>query len=112
MSKNNSIIHGDVGLHATTIPSSARKLNLEKTQKGLILERGEHTGHAHVLTPTLGGYVEAYLDGDLTYISVKEAPTVIIHEEHAPLVIPVGDWVKKIENEYDPFSKVIKKVVD
>jgi hypothetical protein len=110
-----NIIHGDVNLIVSELPKTAKKVNLAKTNKhsrGVWIELGEHSGNAHVIAPTLGGYLEFYLDGNDLYTEVKEAPAVITHEEHAPLVIPIGIYKKMIETEYDPFAKTIKRVVD
>jgi len=111
----NSVIHGDVDLIPVTLPSTAKKVDLSKTNshaRGIWIELGEHSGNAHVIAPTKGGFVDFYLDGEQLYLEVKEAPAVITHEEHAPLIIPIGVYKKMIETEYDPFAKVIKKVVD
>ena len=111
-----NIIHGDVDLlQVDTLPSTAKKVNLEKTNKhsrGVWIELGEHTGNAHTIAPTIGGLLEFYMDDDDLYTVVKEAPAVITHEEHSPLIIPPGVYKKVIETEYDPFQKVIRRVQD
>ncbi len=111
-----NIIHGDVNLISQTqLPESAKKIDLNKTQKhkrGTWIELGEHTGNAHVVAPTKGGLVNFYLDEEDLYLEVKKAPAVITHEEHAPLVINPGIYKKLIEWEYDPFKKVIQRVID
>jgi hypothetical protein len=111
-----NITHGDVDLlKVSSIPKTAKIQNIKNNHKnGTAIEYGEHTGNAHVITPTKGGIVNFYFDDvkATQYVEVKEAPAVITHEEHAPLVIPIGIYKKKIETEYDPFLKKIKEVQD
>jgi hypothetical protein len=110
-----NIIHGDVNLIATELPKTAKKINLAETNKhirGVWIELGEHSGNAHVIAPTKNGLINFYMDGTQLLLEVKEAPAVITHEEHAPLIIPIGIYKKLIETEYDPFLKVIKQVQD
>jgi hypothetical protein len=110
-----NIIHGDVGLHAIpSIPKEFSKVAEPETHsRGLVVEHGEHSMHTHTLTPTKGSIIELYQDrmGESIW-SIQNAPAVIYHEEHAPLLIPIGIYRKKIEVEYDPFLKIIKKVQD
>jgi hypothetical protein len=113
MSKN--IIHGDVDLiEVTQIPKTAKKMDktFNPHIRGTWIELGEHSGNAHVIAPTAGGIVNFYIDGQDLYTEVIGSPVVITHEEHAPLIIPIGRYIKKIEKEYDPFLKIIKQVVD
>lgn len=110
-----NIIHGDVNLLHTTLPATAKPVDLAKTnshKRGVWIELGEHSGNAHVVAPTKGGTIQFYLDGEEIYLEVKEAPAIITHEEHAPLIINPGIYRKMIEWEYDPFAKVIQRVVD
>ena len=82
-------------------------------ERGLILQHGEHSGNFHTLTPTKNSLIELFQDNDGNMIvQVKIAPAVLIHEEHAPLLLEPGIYHKKIETEYDPFAKVIQQVVD
>jgi hypothetical protein len=110
-----NIIHGDVGLHAiSSIPTEFTKVEKPETHtRGLVVEHGEHSMHTHTLTPTRGCLIDLYQDrmGESVW-HIQNAPAVIVHEEHAPLVVPIGIYRKKIEVEYDPFLKIIKKVQD
>jgi hypothetical protein len=87
------IRHGDLLLERveSTEGSGSRRT------RGLVLARGEATGHAH----TLRGAVEV-LDGPVaepTRIRLAE-PTVLDHQEHAPLLIPAGEWVIRRQSEW------------
>jgi hypothetical protein len=108
-----NIIHGDVDfIKISEIPAKAVEFKIEKQSRGLPIELGQHSGHAHCIAPTKGGSVNVYMHNDVMYIDVLAKPAVITHEEHAPLIIPVGRYKKIIEKEYDPFDKIIKQVVD
>ena len=108
-----NIIHGDVDLiNVTELPKNAIKTEVKKVEKGIPIELGEHSGHAHCIAPTKGGVIDIYTDNGVMYINVLAEPAVITHEEHAPLLIPVGIYKKVIEKEYDPFDKIIKQVID
>jgi hypothetical protein len=114
MNKKNTI-HGDVDLILINkLPKTAIKQNKNYNvhKRGTWIELGEHSGNAHVIAPTVGGIVNFYIDGEDLYTEVLHAPAIITHEEHAPLLIEIGIYHKKIEREYDPFTKVIKRVVD
>jgi hypothetical protein len=112
---NKNTIHGDVDLiQVLEIPKNAKKMNKDfnKHNRGTWIELGEHSGNAHVIAPTAGGIVNFYIHGEDLYTEVIGNIAVITHEEHAPIIIEIGRYVKKIEKEYDPFQKIIKSVVD
>ena len=70
-----------------------------------ILAHGEHTGHFH---EAHGAGVAFYDDGTL------EAPhgADVTHQEHAPVVIPAGTYVRSIVLEYDHFKEEARQVID
>jgi hypothetical protein len=77
-----------------------------------ILAEGEATGHAHILTDNIDVYERE--DGNREFI--LQAPTELIHEEHAPITIPVDakpiKYVSGIVQEYDHFEKKSRWVLD
>jgi hypothetical protein len=103
----------DEGLHGDVI------ITLVKAPKGFAsmvlitddcLAYGEATGHAHKL---FGGEFE-----------LRECPktktrhlhvireVVLKHQEHNPIIIPPGHFRIGIQQEYDPFEKLSRKVID
>lgn len=70
-----------------------------------ILAEGEHTGHFH---EAHGGGVAFYDDG------VLEAPqgAEVTHQEHAPVTLPPGNYVRSIVKEYDHFLEESRNVAD
>lgn len=85
------------------IPENAKKL------KDKIMAYGEVTGHTHRFIEPKN--IDRYeLDGKL-YLQVRVSST-IIHEEHNPLIIPVGDYQQIQEREYSYEDEEMKKVID
>lgn len=71
---------------------------------GLILARGEVTGHKHRLT---GGHVVR--SGSQTF-AVLDEPQRLVHEEHAQLHVPKGVYEVVIQREYVESSE--RRVTD
>lgn len=98
------IRHGDVWIEAVEAwPQDVQ------AKAGSVLAYGEVTGHAHRLA-TEGLLYEAH-DGT-TYLRVPEAGTVLTHEEHGPVLLPAGDYMVRIQREYDPYGEAVRWVVD
>lgn len=99
------IRHGDLLLERveTTDRTGAKRA------RGLVLARGEATGHAH----TLRGAVEV-LDGPVaepSRIRLAE-PTVLDHQEHHALVIPAGEWIIRRQSEWVSPQRGWSRVAD
>ena len=95
--------HGDLLLvRVETIPAQAKRV------KTKTLAEGEATGHHHrlegpgalCLTPT----------GEL-YLKAPKAGSAVIHEEHARIALPPGNYRVIIQREYVPQS-VPRRVID
>lgn len=85
------------------IPTGAKILK-DKT-----MAYGEITGHTHRFSEPQN--IERYeLDGKL-YLQVR-VPSTIIHEEHNPLIIPVGDYQQIEEREYSYEDEEMKRIID
>jgi hypothetical protein len=104
---------GDHALHGDVILERISKLpkdfhGLEKLKDG-ILAHGELTGHLHQLQGK-GFDLRTNTDG-LKFLHVFE-PTPLKHQEHAPIIVPPGEYKIGIQREYDPFAKRARQVVD
>jgi len=89
------IRQGDVLIQRVeTIPVSSAPL------PHVTLAHGEITGHSHrIENPT---DVDLYeVDGTL-YLRVKSATASLIHQEHATIQIPTGDYKVWRQREYTP----------
>jgi hypothetical protein len=65
----------------------------------LTLAEGEVTGHSHRITI---GQAELYERSGTLYLKVISDSATLTHEEHHPIQIPQGNWVIKIQREYEP----------
>lgn len=68
-----------------------------KARLGQVIVRGEATGHAHRLTT---GTILHGSD-DALYLRLQQEARVV-HEEHAPLLLPAGIWQVVRQREYVP----------
>ncbi|MDZ8068878.1 MAG: hypothetical protein RMY64_25125 [Nostoc sp. DedQUE08] len=65
----------------------------------LTLAEGEVTGHKHRITE---GNAELYEKDSTLYLRVFSESALLAHEEHKAISIPQGDWIVKIQREYEP----------
>ncbi|MBE9117509.1 hypothetical protein IQ249_16540 [Lusitaniella coriacea LEGE 07157] len=65
----------------------------------LTLAEGEVTGHSHRIS---SGEAQLLEKGDTLYLKVLSETALLVHEEHKPVTIPQGDWMVKIQREYEP----------
>lgn len=97
---------GDVYL----IPVAEKRPN-GKPVKDWILAHGEVTGHKHQIATKDRGGAELYTCGDEMLLSVTDDGGIsIVHEEHATISVPKGDYKVHIQREYSP--EEIRNVVD
>jgi len=67
----------------------------------LVLAEGEVTGHAHRITE---GEAELYELENRLYLRVHSETAMLTHEEHRAIAIPKGNWIVRIQREYEPGS--------
>lgn len=96
---------GDTLYHREEIPKGAKKTEL----KGGVVQYGEATGHKHALDGD--GYEYFETPKKERYLRVA-TPTMLRHEEHAPIEIPPGEYRIGIVREYDHFAEEARNVVD
>jgi len=78
-------------------------LSVEQTQgqklSHLTLAEGEVTGHKHRISD---GQAELYEENGTLYLRVLSETATLTHEEHNAISIPQGDWMVRIQREYEP----------
>lgn len=85
--------HGDVLVaEVKALPEDARPV------PGLVLARGEVTGHSHRVETK--GLAELYEHGDALYLRVVGQMAHLVHEEHATLDLPPGNYRVWRQREY------------
>ncbi|HEY9295792.1 MAG TPA: hypothetical protein VIQ31_05365 [Phormidium sp.] len=65
----------------------------------LTLAEGEVTGHSHRISE---GEAELYERNGTLYLKVFSPTALLTHEEHNQIAIPQGDWMIRIQREYEP----------
>jgi hypothetical protein len=65
----------------------------------LVLAEGEVTGHKHRISD---GQAELYDQDGTLYLRVLSDRATLTHEEHQPIQIPHGNWMVRIQREYEP----------
>jgi hypothetical protein len=95
--------HGDVLIAAVpSIPAEARQ------RPNLVLAHGELTGHSHRIAET--ETAELWECGGVLYLRVVADQTRVVHQEHAPITLPRGDYRVWQQREYTPSA--IRRVFD
>jgi hypothetical protein len=86
--------HGDVMLErVVSLPQSA------KPQYGVILARGELTGHSHRIVQASAA--KLFTHNNQSFVQILE-PTAIIHEEHHAIALEPGVYRFWMQREYHP----------
>ncbi len=65
----------------------------------LTLASGEVTGHKHRISE---GNAELYTKDFNLYLSIFSEKALLTHEEHDPISVPQGNWIVRIQREYEP----------
>lgn len=99
--KTQTYRQGDVLLRRVdSIPEGLKNVPLEGGR--VILAHGEATGHAHAIVSDDVSFLAADLaDLEERFLRV-EAEADVVHEEHATITLPPGDYRVSIQQEYSP----------
>ena len=100
---NKMFRHGDVLIvQVKNIPAAAKRI------KSKTLAEGEATGHHHRLLDK--GTLCLTADGQL-YLRAPKAGSSVVHEEHARIDLPQGNYKVIIQREYQD-EALPRRVVD
>ena len=98
---------GDVLLIPREAPIPKKAARAEENGTA-ILAHGEATGHSHAF-PTGDHRIQFFRDSEGAYLTVTaEAP--LLHQEHATIFVPPGDYDVVRQVEYSP--EAIRNVAD
>lgn len=77
---------------------------VDRDERGrLVFAEGETTGHCHaVLDDAITLFASADLDEMAERFASVEREVTLLHEEHAPFVIPEGEQIVRRKREYVP----------
>lgn len=102
---------GDVILIAAgSIPGDAKLV--ERDNGRVILAYGEHTGHAHAILDADVELVEVERTKERFLRVLAEGGVTLSHEEHSAITLPPGNYVVRIQREYDLASGEVRNVQD
>lgn len=109
---------GDVCIIATSDRDVASLKPVPRDSGRIVLAYGEVTGHAHaipsphaslylddstVAAPDVMGMISRLGGGLIPDRVLKaDAPVRLLHEEHAPIDLPAGSYIVRIQREYSP----------
>jgi hypothetical protein len=93
--------------------------------KKLTVGLGEVTGHSHEVFAlddsviiehhNIAGYdsleIKDLVDRENIYFEIKGS-AVIMHEEHGPITLDEGIYVRTVQRQFNPFTKALEKVRD
>jgi hypothetical protein len=95
------IRQGDVLFIPTTDVIPEYLTERGKNDKGIVME-GEATGHHHRIADLEAAEVfRAGWASEESFVRVGPLGVSIVHEEHAPVQLPAGNYRVKIAREYD-----------
>lgn len=104
---------GDVLITALPMPHLAAKMPPAPLEQGrVVLAHGEVTGHAHAITvdPAQPAALMYGTDPDVDrFLDVlAEAGVDLAHEEHDTIHLPYGQYIVRIQREYEPDAGSIR----
>ncbi len=79
--------------------SKAAPQELGQKLPHLTLAEGEVTGHKHRISE---GQAQLYEQDGRMYLQVFSEVATLTHEEHKAIAIPQGNWIVRIQREYEP----------
>jgi len=97
---------------------------MSKNKKKLVVGLGEVTGHSHDVVALEDSEVIGMYDGDVEitendlaemdrlYFEVTGSGAVITHEEHKPIYLEAGKYLRINQVEFNPFTQELEKVRD
>ena len=92
---------GDVLFVPVSKIPKGKKRDPRKGESAVLVE-GETTGHAHRCAVL--DAVEVLDCGEGLYLQVGAEGVSIVHEEHAPIILPKGGYKVRRQREYSPES--------
>lgn len=106
---------GDEGLHGDVIVTMTDEVggfNSMEFVKDHCLAYGEATGHAHKIFGDEGDFEVRECPKTKTRHLKVIRDVCLKHQEHDGIIIPPGFYKIGIQQEYDPFEKLSRRVID
>lgn len=106
---------GDVLLiPVSAVPDGVNKVRRDR-KRGIVLAEGEATGHAHKILDRGASLYELIAPGDVEemrrrFLHVESEVVALVHDEHATIHVPSGDYEVIGQVEYQP--EALRRVAD
>lgn len=78
--------------------------------RGLILAYGEVTGHAHTVAPDKAQMWQD--EAKNFFLAVLTPECFVVHDEHAPILLPPGNYKVVLQREYSFWDDEVRQVMD
>lgn len=112
--------HGDVVVQTLDKLPDAFKGFERKKVKAAVLALGEVTGHSHKILPVDQAEIFVYvepgkeMDPELSTMAIEVVggKGLLVHEEHAPILLEEGIHWRGMKVQYNPFNGAIENVRD
>lgn len=115
--------HGDMAIFKVS-PTEVAGMQTRETKK-LTVGLGEVTGHSHEIFAlddsmiiehhNIAGYdsveIRELVERENIFFEVKGS-AVIMHEEHGPITLDEGVYLRTVQRQFNPFTKALEKVRD
>ena len=114
--------HGDMVIFRVAKPEVTDATNTKVAiETKLAVGLGEVTGHSHEVIALddskiiIAGYdsaevKELAISNNLSF-EIK-GTAVIMHEEHGPIILEEGYYIRTVQRQYNPFTKTLEKIKD
>lgn len=100
---------GDVLItQVDNLPKKAKQVKRDQGDR-IILAYGEATGHHHAIAD-IGVEMFEVAEAAERWLRVGAKGVVVTHEEHGAVVLPAGDYIVELPEEYSP--QEIRRVAD
>ena len=113
--------HGDMIIFKVKeIPSHLKAV---KKKDKLVVGLGEVTGHSHDILPVDNGEITTFVENETVtenelaemnslFFEITEGAGIIVHEEHDPIQLGKGKYLRMRQVEFNPFTKQLENVRD
>jgi len=96
------------------------ELTKMKESERLVVGLGEVSGHSHDIVPVDESQVLEMVENEENYgdatrdqlVFQVKGEAIVLHEEHAPVTLDEGIWIRINQVNYDPFKNELEKVRD
>lgn len=113
--------HGDMIIFK--VDQFPENLKAVKKKEKLVVGLGETTGHSHDVLLVDDSEIVSYVENetvteqdlaemDRLYFEITNGTGLLVHEEHDPIQLEKGKYLRMRQVEFNPFTKQLENVRD